>query len=187
MVHYFAFFLILCISGGSQGATSSPQQQKNRDKRFMRSIELLFCFSWHFLVRGSAWKKKPREQGLLEDYSNIQSASFVIAYLDLSAPIFLVNILRKPNLYCSLTRLNFHNPLSTFSLTACFFFFFLFFFFSFSLALGLSSFSFQFRLENKGDCKISVNLIPFKRVFKVNINALRGYCIYYTLLSQLFT
>ena len=168
MVHYFAFFLILCISGGSQGATSSPQQQKKRDKRFMRSIELLFCFSWHFLVRGSAWKKKPREQGLLEDYSNIQSASFVIAYLDLSAPIFLVNILRKPNLYCSLTRLIFHNPLSSFSLTACFFFF-------------------QFRLQNKGDCKISVNLIPFKRVFKVNINALRGYCIYYTLLSQLFT
>ena len=139
-------------------------------------------------MRGSAWKKKkPREQGLLEDYSNIQSASFVIAYLDLSAPIFLVNILRKPNLYCSLTRLNFHNPLSTFILTACFFFFFSLFFFSFSLALGLSSFSFQFRLQNKGDCKISVNLIPFKRVFKVNINALRGYCIYYTLLSQLFT
>ena len=136
-------------------------------------------------------EKKPREQGLLEDYSNIQSASFVIAYLDLSAPIFLVNILRKPNLYFSLTRLNFHNPLSTFSLTACFFcfllFFFFLFFFSFSLALGLSSFSFQFRLQNKGDCKISVNLIPFKRVFKVNINALRGYCIYYTLLSQLFT
>ena len=112
----------------------------------------------------------------------------MIAYLDLSAPIFLVNILRKPNLYCSLTRLNCHNPLSTFSLTACFFFFFFsLFFFSFSLALGLSSFSFQFRLQNKGDCKISVNLIPFKRVFKVNINALRGYCIYYTLLSQLFT
>ena len=133
-------------------------------------------------------KKKPREQGLLEDYSNIQSASFVIAYLDLSAPIFLMNILRKPNLYCSLTRLNFHNPLSIFSLTACFFcFFFSLFFFSFSLALGLSSFSFQFRLQNKGDCKISVNLISFKRVFKVNINALRGYCIYYTLLSQLFT
>ena len=141
-------------------------------------------------MRDSAWKKKnPREQGLLEDYSNIQSASFVIAYLDLSAPIFLVNILRKPNLYCSLTRLNFHNPLSTFSLTACFFFYFFFslFFFSFSLALGLSSFSFQFRLQNKGVCKISVNLIPFKRVFKVNINALRGYCIYCTLLSQLFT
>ena len=54
----------------------------------MRSIELLFCFSWHFLVRGSAWKKKPREQGLLEDYCNSQCASFVIAYLDLSAPIF---------------------------------------------------------------------------------------------------
>ena len=72
-------------------------------------------------------EKKPREQGLLEDYSNIQSASFVIAYLDLYAAIFLVNILRKPNLYCSLTRLNFHNPLSTFSLTACFFFFFFFF------------------------------------------------------------
>ena len=33
-------------------------------------------------------EKKPREQGLLEDYSNSQSASFVIAYLDLSAPIF---------------------------------------------------------------------------------------------------
>ena len=82
-------------------------------------------------------KKKPREQGLLEDYSNIQSASFVIAYLDLSAPIFLVNILRKPNLYCSLTRLNFHNPLSTFSLTACFFcfLFFVFFFLSSSFHL----------------------------------------------------
>ena len=138
-------------------------------------------------LRGSAWKKNRVNKACSKIIATVKVLALWLPILISLRLFFLVKILRKPNLYCSLTRLNFHNPLSTFSLTACFFFFFFLFFFSFSLALGLSSFSFQFRLQNKGDCKISVNLIPFKRVFKVNINALRGYCIYYTLLSQLFT
>ena len=117
-----------------------------------------------FLGEGQRVEKKPREQGVLEDYSNIQSASFVIAYLDLSAPIFLVNILRKPNLYCSLTRLHFHNPVSTFSLTACFFFFF-----SLSLLLLIQSSSwfkqFQFSVSPPKQGRLQ-NLCQFNSIQK---------------------
>ena len=55
MVHYLAVFLILCISGGSLGTTTSPQQQNTAKLKDLfhvnhKTLPFLAVLSWFLLL-----------------------------------------------------------------------------------------------------------------------------------------
>ena len=61
MVQYFAVFLILCISDGSLGTTTSPQQQKSEEIKDLCEVwnnyPVLVDIPWRVALRKKKKKK----------------------------------------------------------------------------------------------------------------------------------
>ena len=74
----FLGFLFFWRFTGNNHLTSATKHRK--DKRFMRGMKQLFCFSWHFWVSGR-WKRKSHQKGLQRSlYWHNKNVSFVIRH-----------------------------------------------------------------------------------------------------------
>ena len=55
MVQYFAVYLILCISGCSQGTTSSPQQQQQQQQQQKQIKDSCEVSNYYFALVDISW------------------------------------------------------------------------------------------------------------------------------------